>query len=179
MTATFTVKNFIDTAQMKRDLAYSPADLSNAMMQQASLFAHYGVIAAQASRQVDTVKLLLESTEAAVYRRERETALQDGEKPTVADLDKRVARNGRVVNMKKALIEAKQIEANAKTATEAFRHRRDMLIQSGSTEREEMKGELAISVRTARDEAASESRNNLLARQKQRMKEEAAGSESS
>lgn len=149
----FAVKDFIDATQLKRDLAYSEADLGTAMSQQASLFAHYGQLAAQASHQVDVVKMLLESTEAAVYKLERDAAAKAGTKVTEVLLEKIVSRHSHVISMKKALNKAKQIEAMGKTAVEAFRHRRDMLVQRGLISREEMKGQLSIGAKSAHEEA--------------------------
>ena len=140
----YQVRDFVDVAQLTKDLAFSPANLSDAMMQQAAMFSHYGVLAAEASRQVDVVKLLLETTEAAIDNLFRSKAVSLGEKTTEAQLEKRVSREARVIGMKQALNEAKRIEATAKTAVEAFRHKRDMLIQMGLISREEMKGDLRI-----------------------------------
>ncbi|MFA9261824.1 MAG: hypothetical protein ACEQSB_00490 [Undibacterium sp.] len=139
------------------------------MMGQASMFAHYGVLASGASRQVDVIKMLLETTEAAVYRKVRDEFALKAEKVTEAQLDKIVIRHPKVVEMKRNLNEAKQIEGVAKTAVEAFRHRRDMLIQHGLINREEMKGDLAISVRQARDTEMETSKANMLERRKLRM----------
>lgn len=177
--STYNVRDFIDAAQLKRDLAYTPVDLSNAMMEQSSLFSHYGVLAADASRQVDVIKLLLENTEAAVYQIERSAANQIAaeaaaealatkskapiEKVTEAMLEKKVARHPRVIAMKKALNEAKRIEATGKIAVEAFRHRRDMLVQHGLISREEMKGDLRIAEKNAREGAVDASRERALA----------------
>ncbi|AGC36093.1 hypothetical protein B7L88_gp049 [Rhizobium phage RHEph10] len=165
-----TVRNYVETAKLKEDLGYSLVDLSGAQAQQAQLFAHYGVQAAKAARQVDNIKLLLENTEAAVYRVIRDQAVKAGEKVTEALLDKLVTRHERVTAVKKALNEAKQIEAIAKTAVEAFRHRRDMLVQHGATEREEMKGELVTKLRSGREEDLS----NLKAGYLERIKQNAA-----
>lgn len=162
---TYQVLAFVDTAQLKRDLSYSPTNLTDAMMQQASMFAHYGILAAQASRQVDTVKMLLENTEAAVYRLRRDAAVAANEKQTEAQLSAQVTRHPKVIEMKRALNEAKQQEAVAKTAMEAFRHRRDMLIQEGLLQREEMKGELSIMERSARDQALEAQKERFKARQ--------------
>jgi len=159
----YPVKDFIDAEQLKRDLAYSDNDLDSAMMQQASLFSHYGILAADAARQVDVIKMLLESTEAAVYKLERDKAAADGEKVTEALLDKRIARHSRVISMKKALNEAKRIEAVGKIAVESFRHRRDMLVQKGLISREEMKGELRIAERNARTDALDAQKDRALA----------------
>lgn len=140
----YMVRDYVDVAQLKKDLAYSPNNLSDAMMTQASMFSHYGVQHALAAQQVDVIKLLLEQSEAAVYQLLRNKAATQGEKLTEVQLEKSVSRHDRVVGMKKALHEAKRVEATAKTAVEAFRHRKDMLIQAGFTAREEMKGELRI-----------------------------------
>lgn len=161
---TYPVKDFIDAAQLKRDLAFSNNDLSTAMMEQSSLFSHYGVLAADASRQVDVVEMLLENTEAAVYKVERDKAITDGEKVTEAMLEKRIARHSRVISMKKALNEAKRIAATGKIAVESFRHRRDMLVQMGLISREEMKGDMRIAEKNVRESVLESQKNAALER---------------
>ncbi len=163
---TYKVRNFVDTEKMKTDLGYSLTDLSGAQAEQAQLFAHYGVLSAKAARQVDNIKLLLENTEAAVYRVLRDRMVKSGEKVTEALLDKMVSRHERVIAVKKALNEAKQIEAVSKTAVEAFRHRRDMLVQHGATEREEMKGELVTRLRSSREDDLNDLKAGYLERVK-------------
>lgn len=163
----YTINEYVDPAQLKKDLAFSNNDLTSAMMQQASMFSHYGVLASQASRQVDVVKLLLESTEAAVYKLLRDHAATNGDKVTETQLEKSVARHERVVAMKKSLNEAKRVESSAKIAVEAFRHRRDMLVQMGLISREEMKGELSIKVKTAHELAREETINRALNRRRE------------
>lgn len=140
----YQVKQFIDKEQVRRDLTYSDTNINDGMMRQASLFAYYGELLAEASHQVDVVDLLVKNTEAAVYKKEREVAAAAGEKLTEVQLEKMITRNERVIAMKKALIEAKRVEAAAKTTLEAFRHRRDMLVQQSSTMRTERQGELRL-----------------------------------
>lgn len=164
----YNIKDFVDPAQLKVDLAFSDNDLTTAMMQQASLFSHYGVLLAQASRQVDVVDLLLENTEAAVYKMLRDRAATAGEKVTETMLEKMVSRHERVIAMKRSLNEAKRVEATCKTAVEAFRHRRDMLVQMGLISREEMKGELSIRAKSANEEAIRESAKRYLDRRAER-----------
>lgn len=166
----YQVRDLIDVPQLKKDLAYSDANLSDAMSQQSSLFSHYGVLAAQASSQVDTVKLLIETREAAVYQLLRNKAVLHSEKLTEMQLEKSVAREESVQALKRALIEAKRIEATAKTAVEAFRHRRDMLIQKGLISREEMKGDLRISAATAMNNARDASYEDTKARMMERVR---------
>ncbi|MBX5130697.1 hypothetical protein HJB53_29865 [Rhizobium lentis] len=161
---TIKVRNYIDSAQLKEDVGYSLVDISGAQARQAQLFVHYGTLAAKASRQVDNIKLLLENTEAAVYRVLRDSMVAKGEKVTEALLDKMVTRHERVTAVKKALNEAKQIEAVAKIAVEGFRHRKDMLVQHGATEREEMKGELVTKLRSSREEDLTNLKEGYLKR---------------
>jgi hypothetical protein len=162
----YSVKAFIDPAQLKRDLTFSPNNLTGAMMDQASLFAHYGTLAADASRQVDIVELLLQNTEAAVYKLTRDDMVSRGEKPTEAQLGQIISRHPRVVAMKKALNEAKHVESLGKTAVEAFRHRRDMLQQHGWISREEMKGEMSISKKAIHEDTLRAQRENFMASRK-------------
>lgn len=160
----FNVKDFIDAFQLKKDMSFSPNDIDTAMMEQASMFTHYGVLHADAMRQVDTVKLLLENTEAAVYKVIRDKFVTDGDKFTETLLEKMVSRHSRVIQMKKALNQAKRVESVGKIAVEGFRHRRDMLIQQGVKMREEMKGELRVAERSARDDAMAAQKEAVLNR---------------
>lgn len=160
----YKVRNYIDSTALKKDVSYSLANLSEAMSDQASLLVHYGSIHAKAARQVDDVKLLLENTEAAVYRKIREDLEAKGEKVTEPMMEKLVTRHERVIAMKKALNEAKQIEAVAKIAVEGFRHRKDMIVQEGARERKEMEGEIAIRVRESRDQRYANTAEGILAR---------------
>lgn len=165
-TVIYPVKDFIDASQLKKDLAFSDHDLTSAMMQQSAMFAHYGVLSAEAARQVDVIKMLLENTEAAVSKLIRDEIATAGEKVTEAAIAARIARHSRVISMKKALNEAKRIEATGKIAVESFRHRRDMLVQMGLISREEMKGDLRIAERNVREEALDVQKARYLERSK-------------
>ena len=140
----FSVRNFIDDKVLAADIAYSLTNLSDAMQRQPGLIVHYSTLAAKAARQVNDLKLVLEATESAVYRKLRDDALVADEKTSDAQLTKFVAASKRVLAIKRALNEAKQIEAIAKGAVEGFDHRRDMLVQEGASSREERKGELRV-----------------------------------
>lgn len=158
----FEVKMFIDSFQFRKDVSYSTANLGGAMETQASLFAHYGELAARAARQVDDLELLLENAEAKVYRLLRDDASAKGEKITEAMLEKFVSVHPRVVQFKRALNEAKQIEATAKVYVEAFRSRKDMLVQMGAQAREEYKGEVFIAARSAGEEYMAEQKKATM-----------------
>lgn len=157
------VMDYTDPKVLGADLSYSTADLSTAMQKQSPLFAHYGVLAAKASAQVDALKLVLETTEANVYKVLRSSLLATGDKPTEAQLEKLVSAHEKVIAIKKAIIKAKQIESNAKTAVEAFRHRKDMLIQHGLISREEMRGDIRIAEKNQRDDIVAQYHNRRQA----------------
>lgn len=157
----YKVVQFFETGELKADLSYSMADLTSAMTNQASLLVHYGVLLAKASKQVDDLKMLLETAEARIYRKLRDEHVAAKEKPTEAMLAKLVAGDGYYVSIIKALNEAKQIEAQGKTAVEAFRHRKDMLIQLGLLAREEIKGDVSINRRKAVDEQQEAQRERI------------------
>lgn len=159
---TFKIRNYIDPDQLRSDMSYSTVDLSSAMAQQASLYVHYANLAAKAARQVDDVEMLLEITESKVYRTLRDRAVKTGAKMTEVQLEKSVAVHPQVVAMKRARNEAKQIEANAKAAVEGFKQRRDMLIQEGATQRQEMQGETAINARNTREGTAKAAERRIL-----------------
>lgn len=154
----------IDENQLKADLSYSPQNLSEAMVKQASLFEHYASLASRASRQVDDLKLTLEVREAKVDRAIRDDAAAAGEKVTEASIAKRIDAHPEIVNAKKAINEAKQIEANAKAAAEAFRHRRDMLVQHGLLMREELKGDVSVRARAEASRDVEEQQERVLQR---------------
>lgn len=161
---TYRVLNFIDPVKLKEDHNYTQATIQDAMMGQAAIFAHYGDLAAKASRQVDDFKLLAEITEAKVYRICRDELAAKGEKVTEAALEKMVAVTPAMIQIKKALNEAKQIEASAKTTCESFRHRKDMLVQQGAQNREEYKGEVFIAARQATEDSLTSQKQRFLAR---------------
>lgn len=161
---TFKVRQFVEPHILKKDISFSLADLGTAMMEQASTFVHYGSLAASASKQVDDLKMLLEVAESKVYRSLRDDAATAGTKVTEAQLEKSVSVHPKVIQVKRALNEAKQIEALAKVAVEGFRHRKDMLVQQGAQNREEMKGEVSINRRHTEEERIENIKDRLLNR---------------
>lgn len=167
----FQVQQFIDIDQMRRDMAYSPADMGSAMMDQAALFAHYGALLSRASSQVEKAKMVLETAMAKVAKRIRSDAAIKGDKLTEPQLAAEVALHKSVIAMKIAVSEAKEIEQLAKTAVEGMRHKRDMLIQASVTSREEMKGELSLTMKRINDETNEQTKQRLLERRRQRQEE--------
>jgi hypothetical protein len=151
-----TVRNFIDGAKLRADVTYSLTDLSSAMMTQAALRAHYGELKAAAQRQVNDFELLLEVSESRVYRRLRDEYAEKKEKSSDASLKVEVAGHERILAIRKAINEAKQVLDVAKGAWEAFSDRNDMLIQLGARDRTELQGELRIRAAEASSSAAGD-----------------------
>jgi len=138
------VKEFIDPAQFKQDVEYSPADLDTAMVEQASLSAFYGAASAESSRQAGIMKIRLGVVEAKVYKEIRDAANDEKRKMTEAQIKAEVETDPRVIKAKSDYINATYYADLGKSAVESFKQRRDMLIQLGSSAREERKGELFI-----------------------------------
>lgn len=160
----FVVKQFVDAAQLKRDLTIHPDEVSNAMLEHASRFVEYGVYFSKASKQVDDLKMVWEAVEAKVYKILRNEAAAAKEKVTEVQLEKQVRVHPKVIAYRRLLNEAKQVESLAKSGVEAFRQRKDMLISFGMLQREEMKGEVSMSRRQAVADENTSLRERTLAR---------------
>jgi hypothetical protein len=138
------VKDVIDGAKLKKDLSYSLMDLDNAFQNQASLYVDYGRLEAQAARQVDDLELLKDVTASKLYRKMRDEVVAAKQKVVVSDLKEDVMAHPQMIAIRRALNEAKQIHANTKTTLEAFKQRKDMLVQQGAKDRQEREGELRM-----------------------------------
>ena len=158
----YRVRQFIDPEQLRKDSSINLADLTGAAQDQMSWLIHYGELAAQASRQVDDIKLLVDNAEARADRKIRDEMAAAGEKATEPMIEKRIARNETVIKMKRALNEAKQIEAIGKLAIQVFKDRRDMIIQLGASERKQMEGELQIMKGADRERLQENLKNRML-----------------
>jgi hypothetical protein len=132
----------VDTFQ--DDLEIDDRDLNHAFMRQASLFAYYAAIHVRAMRKEARTKLLLEIEEAKVAKAIRDKMVAEGTKTTEKQIEQEVSRTPSYIKAVNAYNEAKANTALAVSAVEAFRQRRDMLIQLGANQREELKGEVRV-----------------------------------
>jgi hypothetical protein len=157
----------IDLDQFQKDVEIG-GDLDQGFRKQAGLFAHYAVQHYRAVRQEASAKILMEVTEAQVDKELRDDAIGDDTKPAKKITDKSVeasiARDIRYVKAQRAYNEAKALASLANNALEAFKQRRDMLIQLGASEREEMKGEMSMRGRGAAESAHRAAATEALAR---------------
>lgn len=138
------VKMYVNPEAFKEDISVNIIDLDNAFITQASMFAHYGMMSAKASEQMDNFKMTLDAVEAKLNTVHREALLKATGKVTEAMVTNAVLTDKNYLLARKNYIEAKGVYEMSKVPTEAYRHRRDMLIQLGATAREERKGEMFI-----------------------------------
>lgn len=142
--AKYEVKDLIDTARLRDDLAVNQNDLSISMMSQAGLFAYYASLAAQAQLQQDKLEQMEEIVLARLDRKVRDGAAASGTKMTEAQVKAQIALEPDAIAIKTAVNRARMVASLCKMATESFRHRRDMMIQMAFNDREERKGELRV-----------------------------------
>lgn len=136
------LKQFLDPAVLRRDLAYNEATIGEATMQQASLFFEYARLASLAAHQHDTSKNALEIVEATIDKELRDQATETGTKVTEAALSKAISLDPRYQKAQRRVSDAKLISSLCDQAREAFRQRMFMLIQAGKDQMIERQGEL-------------------------------------
>lgn len=138
---------FINQTALKEDLAFSPNTIDDAMMTQASLFAHYATQAAKAQLQADRLKSQVELVEAMIDKEIRDEANDLSKKITEALVEKSIRLDARYQEAVNNYNEAKMVATMTKSVTEAFTQRRDMLVQIGKDLREERGGSHDVAVR--------------------------------
>lgn len=134
----------IDVAVFKAETSISPTNLDDAMMQQSSLRATYGELAARAEAQADRVKIQVEVKEAELYDKHRKLLAGSGEKVTEKAVENAVKLDPTWRAIKNRQIEAETIAAINKSLVASLNDRRDMMIQLGADRREEGKGQLRV-----------------------------------
>jgi hypothetical protein len=141
MTGETSFETVFDPVAYRDDVDIDQSNLSNAFTRQAALFAYYAGIHANAVRVESRMKLLADIEESRIDKDIRDRAADSGGKVTEKQIEQEIARTPTYITAVHAYNEAKANTALAWSATEAFRQRRDMLIQLGANQREEMKGE--------------------------------------
>lgn len=141
----------IDVEKMREDIEFTPADLDSAMIRQASLSLFYGTKLAEARQRVSNMKTTLQTAEAMVADQLRAAAVENKEKIVEARVKSEVDADARIIKFKRQLNEAQYYVDVATAAVEAFRQRRDMIVQLGVNAREERKGEVRVNDLAERD----------------------------
>lgn len=158
-TAAAKLQYFVDVNQFNRDTKLTEATLDGAMMDQSSLRAYYGTLAANAEAQHARLKVRFDVLEAKLYDEIRKSLAAGGEKTTEKMVENGVKLDPRWLKAKNAVIEADTIASINKSLVASLGDRRDMMIQMGADRREGYKG--AMRVMEAKNEA-----ENLGARAK-------------
>ena len=138
------LKTFIDPDQLQDDLNFTTTNISLAMTRQASLFAHYSNLAAQATYQSDRAKQQVELHEASLDQRFRDSLVTAGTKFTETSLRALIVQDTTYQAAQIRAHEARAIAKMVDTAADSFRHRKDMLIQVGADLRQEKQGDLRM-----------------------------------
>lgn len=157
------IKPIIDADRLKTDLNINPNDLQTGFMTQAGLFSWYAEKAAQAARQADRAKQRRDIIYAKLAQKIRTQAAEAGVKVTEAAIEEQVRISNEYVNACTQYYDAQMIEKLAESAVEAFRQRRDMLVQLGAMSREELKGQLRMSGPDSTSARAEGLRNRMNA----------------
>lgn len=134
----------IDNTELAIDIAINPVDLDNGMLSQASLFARYAYKSAQAQSHAEKMKASFEILESALDGEHRSLLADGGGKVTEAMIRQAIVSDGRWGKAQAKLIEARTTASFSKDVLEAFKQKRDMLVQLGINSREEMKGVMRV-----------------------------------
>lgn len=148
---------FIDPNEFKKETQVKDYNLDSCFMEQSSLRAHYGAMAARAEAQASTAKVKFEVLEARLYDHHRKILTDAGVKVTEKMVENAVKTDPRWMAGKENVIEAETIASVNKALAISLADRRDMLIQLGADRRDESKGQ-------ARLLAAQNERDNMTNR---------------
>lgn len=134
----------LSTEQIEADLKFDADNIGLMMTKQATNFAYYAKVAEKYQFDYENSKLKLDIIRAELDKEIREEAASSGTKITEAYIEQEVLRRERFVTGKRIVIEKKARYEMLNNILEAFRHKKDMMIQFGMQMREEMRGELYI-----------------------------------
>lgn len=142
------LKQFIDDS-VKRDISINTADLDSEMIQHAALELHYAMQTAHARYQYERIKSAVEILEAkldAEYRESLAAAAESEKKkgPTEAAIKAAVLVDKRYASAQSRLHESQHIWKLCEATENAFRSRKDMLLEVARDRRKEREGELRV-----------------------------------
>ena len=135
----------VDAAAFQAETAINPTNLQDCFMQQSSLRAHYGVLAARAEAFAARAKVRFEVTEAALYDEHRRSLAAAGEKTTEKMVENAVKLDSRWHEAKEKQIYAESLASINRALVSSLVDRREMLSLIAADQRDEMKGQLRAS----------------------------------
>lgn len=122
---------------LAKDLHIDLGDLTDEMIRQPSLVSYYINRVSEASLKLKNYRLTVEVFESALDRQIRDKALMKKEKLTETEIKSRMKSNDTWINHQRKINELESGVDQLKGIVEALKHKKDMLIQVGSNEREE------------------------------------------
>ena len=129
------------------DVEINEDNLSAEFINQSKTYFKYARIEAQAKAKVMSAKLRLEIVDAEMTKTVREQLVEEGAaKPTEKMIASKVLTSKQYKAAMQSLIDATRNADIAKGMKESFQQRRDMLIQLGTTKRQEM-DQIGLSIR--------------------------------
>lgn len=146
-----TEKGHLSVDQVRKDLSIDDNNLDGCMTEQAGLYAYYAAMYVSLQHQADRAKIASEVARAKTYKRHRNRLIARGTKFSEAMLDAEVNSDDEYIDAQNIAAKYRMRSALAKESLEAFKQRRDMLVQKGVAKREEMKGELYVKSKEASD----------------------------
>lgn len=140
----FQVKAILVAKDIQAASSINPDDLSGEFQNHASNVYFYAAKHGEAARQEGKAKQNLEIVTARLDNQERELAIAAKEKTTETTISNRIKMSAEFQEAQDAYLDACFINNLAKGASLAMATKRDMLVQLGASEREEMKGQLRM-----------------------------------
>lgn len=139
-----TLRTFIDTAQLTKDLSINPVNLDDAMIGQAALYMHYAGLTIEARKQYERLKSTVAIIESKLYAEIRARLITEGTKPTEGQITSATQTDSRWVGAQAKLIEAQGIWRMCEHAENAFSMRKDMVLELARDRRKDKEGEQRI-----------------------------------
>ena len=144
------VKRILDAATVTRDTSVNRDDLQGEFTEQSGLTYFYSAKHAEAARQEMRAKRNLELVSAKLDSEYRQEARDSKEKVTEPVIANRIKSDDRYSEAFNVHADSALILNLAKGAMNAMANKRDMLIQLGASERQEIKGSLRLHEETPR-----------------------------
>ena len=144
----------LDVAQLSKDLAIDPTNLSGGMIDQLGFFVHYCGIAIKARKSLDEAKNRQDIIEAKLKKQWRKNFVDEGVKFTEGQIDAEVRTSVDYINASRRVISLTELRDMAVVAREAFEQRKYLLIQLSKDSGIEQAGQIKISTASLEDKKA-------------------------
>ena len=135
----------LDLAQLSKDLAIDPTNLSGGMIDQLGFFVHYCGIAIKARKALDEAKNRQEIIEAKLKKQWRKSFVDEGVKFTESQIDAEVRTSVDYISASRRVISLTEMRDMAVVAREAFEQRKYLLLQLSKDASVESAGAIKVS----------------------------------